>query len=56
MNLIFKYNNHAKHLMKDLKGGHNSSDFSLLYVYLNEKESSFKIQQLNIFKDHHIVE
>ena len=40
---------------KDLKGGYNSNNFSLLNVYLDEKEPSVKIQPPNIFKDHHIV-
>ena len=41
--------------MKDLKGGYNSSNFSLLDVYLDEKKTTAKIQLPNIFKDHHIV-
>ena len=55
MNTIFKYNANAKYLTKDLKGGYNSNNFSLLGVYLDEKETSVKIQLPNIFKDHHIV-
>ena len=55
MNTIFKYNANAKYSTKDLRGGHNSNNFSLLDVYLDEKGSSVKIQLLNIFKDHHIV-
>ena len=51
MNTIFKYDANAK----DLRGGHNSNNFSLLGIYLNEKGSSVKIQLPNIFKDHHIV-
>ena len=55
MNTIFKYNANAKYSTKDLKGGYNSNNFSLLNVYLDEKEPSVKIQPPNIFKDHHIV-
>ena len=55
MDTIFKYNAHAKYLAKDLKGEHNNNNFSLLDVYLDEKEPSVKIQQPNIFKDHHFV-
>ena len=55
MNVKFKYNSHAKYLTKDLNDGHNTNDFSLLDVYLNEEQPSVKIQLLNIFKDHHIV-
>ena len=55
MNTIFKYNSNAKYSTKDLKGGYDSNNFSLLDVYLDEKKTSVKIQLLNIFKDHHIV-
>ena len=55
MNTIFKYNANAKYSTKDLKGGYNSNNFSLLDVYLDEKGTSVKIQLPNIFKDHHIV-
>ena len=55
MNTIFKYNFNAKYSIKDLKGGYNSNNFSLLDVYLNEKGTSVKIQLPNFFKDHHIV-
>ena len=55
MNTIFKYNVNAKYSTKDLKGGYNSNNFSLLNVYLDEKGPSVKIQLPNIFKDHHIV-
>ena len=55
MNTIFKYNSDAKYSAKDLKGGYNSNNFSLLDVYLDEKGPSVKIQLPNIFKDHHIV-
>ena len=55
MNTIFSYNANAKYSTKDLKGGHNNINFSLLDIYLNEKGPSVKIQLLNIFKDHHIV-
>ena len=55
MNTIFKYNANAKYSTKDLKGGYNSNNFSLLDVYLDEKGTSVKIQSPNIFKDHHIA-
>ena len=55
MNAIFRYNRNAKYSIKDLKCGYNCNNFSLLDVYLDEKEPSVKIQLLNIFKDHHIV-
>ena len=53
--MIFKYNANAKYSTKDLKGGYNSSNFSLLNTYLDEKGPSVKIQLPNIFKEHHIV-
>ena len=40
---------------KDLKGGYNSNNFSLIDMYLDGKGPFVKIQLLNIFKDHHIV-
>ena len=55
MNTIFKYNANAKYSTKDLTGGHNSKNFSLLDVYLDEKGPSVKIQMPSIFKDHHIL-
>ena len=55
MNTIFSYNVNAKYSTKDLKGGHNNINFSLLDIYLDEKGPPIKIQLLNIFKDHHIV-
>ena len=55
MNPILRYNSNAKYSTKDLKGGYNSNNFSLLDVYLDEKGPSVKIQLLNILKDHHIV-
>ena len=55
MNTIFKYNDSAKYSTKDLKGGYNSNNFSLLDVYLDEKKTSAKIQLPNIFRDHQIV-
>ena len=55
MNTIFSYNDNAKYSTKDLKGGHNNINFSLLDIYLNEIGPSVKIQLLNIFKDYHIV-
>ena len=51
MNTIFKYNANAKYSTKDLKGGYNSNNFSLLDLYLDEKGTSVKIQLPNI----HIV-
>ena len=42
-------------MAKDLKGGYNSNNFSLLDVYLDEKGTLVKIQLPNIFKDDHIV-
>ena len=53
--MIFKYNSNANYSTKDLKGVYNSSNFSLLNIYLDEKGPWVKIQLLNIFKDHHIV-
>ena len=55
MNAIFSYNVNGKYSFKDLRGGHNSINFSLLHIYLDEKGLSVKIQLLNIFKNHHIV-
>ena len=55
MNTIFSYNVNANYSTKDLKGGHNNINFSLLNVYLDEKGTSVKIQLPNIFKDNHIV-
>ena len=55
MNTIFSYKTNAKYSIKDLKGGHNDINFSLLDIYLDEKGPSVKIQLSNIFKDHHIV-
>ena len=55
MNAIFKYNANAKYSPKDLKGGYNSNNVSLLEVYLDEKKASVKIQLPSIFRDHHIV-
>ena len=55
MNTIFKYNANAKNLAKDLRGGYNSNNLSLLDVYLDEKTPSVKMQPPNIFKNHHIV-
>ena len=56
MNTIFKYNARAKYSrFKDLKGSYSSNSFSLLDIYLDEKETSVKIQLPNVFKGHHIV-
>ena len=55
MNAIFGHNANAKYLIRDLKGGHNNINFSLLDIYLDGKEPFVKIQLLNIFKDYHIV-
>ena len=53
--MIFKYNVNAKYSTKDLKGGCNSNNFSLVNIYLDEKGPSVKIQLPNILKDHHII-
>ena len=37
MNTIFKYNANAKYSTKGLRGGHNSNNFSLLDLHLDEK-------------------
>ena len=50
MNTIFSYNASAKYSTKDLKGGHKNINFSLLDIYLDEKEPSVKIQISNILK------
>ena len=55
MKTVFKYNVNAKYSTKDLKGGYNSNNFSLLNVYQDKKEPSAKIQLPNIFKDHHLI-
>ena len=55
MNRIFKYNANAKYSTKDLKGGYDSNNFSLLDVYLDEKGPLVKIQLPNICKDHRIL-
>ena len=55
MSTIFKYNANAKYSTKDIKGGYNSNNFSLLNVYLDEKGTSVKIQIPNIFRDRNIV-
>ena len=55
MNTIFNHNANAKYSTKDLRGGHNSNNFSLLDLYLDEKRLSLKNHLPNIFKDHHIV-
>ena len=52
MNTIFKYNANAKYSTKDLKGGYNSNNFSLLNMNLDEKGPSMKIQLPNVFKNH----
>ena len=54
MNTIFKYNANAKYSAKDLRGRHNSNNFSLVDVCLDEKGPSVKIQPPNIFKKHEI--
>ena len=55
MNAIFSYNANANYSIKDLRGGYNNINFSLLDIYLDEKGPLVKIQLLNIFKDRHIV-
>ena len=42
MSTIFKYNANTKYSTKDLKGGYNSNNLSLLDVHLDEKETSVK--------------
>ena len=44
MNTTFKYNANAKHSTKDLRGGHNSNNFSLVGLHLDGKGPSVKIQ------------
>ena len=55
MKTIFKYKANAKYSTKDLRGGYNTNNFSLLDAYLDEKGPPVKIQLRNIFKDDHIV-
>ena len=55
MKTIFKCKANAKYLTKDLRGGYNTNNFSLLDAYLDEKGPLVKVQLPNIFKDHHIV-
>ena len=55
MDTIFKHNANAKYSTKNLKGVYNSSNFSLLCVYLDEKGTPVKIKLPNRFNDHHIV-
>ena len=55
MNPLFKYSSNTNYLNKDLRGGCNGSNFSLLDVCLDGKEQSVKIKLLNIFKDRHTV-
>ena len=55
MNAIFKYNVNAKYSTKDLKGGYNSNNLSLLDLCLDEKGTYVKIQLTNIFRDHQVV-
>ena len=55
MNTIFKYNANAKYSPNDLTVVHNSNNFLLLDVYLDEKGPSVKVQLPKICKDHHIV-
>ena len=52
---MFKYNVNGKYSTKDLKGGYNSNNFSLLNICLDEKGTSVKIQLPNFFKDHCII-
>ena len=37
MNTIFKYDANPKYSMNDLKGAYNSNNFSLLNIYLDER-------------------
>ena len=43
MNPIFKYNGKAKYSTKNFKGGDTGNNFSVIYVYLNEKGRSVQI-------------
>ena len=43
MNTTFKYNANARFSIEDLRGVHNSNNFSLLDIYLDQKETSVKI-------------
>ena len=42
MKLIFGYNNNSNYSTRDLKGGCNDNNFSLLDVYQDEKGPSFE--------------
>ena len=55
VNTIFKYNANAKYSTKDIQGGYNGNNFSLLDVHVDEKGKSVKTQLPNIFRDHHIT-
>ena len=49
MNTIFSYNANAKYSStKDLKGGHNNLNFSLLDTYLDEKGPSVKFNSISL--------
>ena len=48
MKPILKYNDNAKDSSKNLEGEHTSDHFLVLDVDLNDKESSVKIQLMNI--------
>lgn len=48
MKPILKYDDNAKDSPKNLEGEHTSDNFLVLDVDLNEKESSVKIQLMNI--------
>ena len=48
MKPILKYNDNAKDSSKNLEGEHTSDNFLVLDVDLNDKESSIKIQLMNI--------
>ena len=55
MDTIFKYNANAKYSTNNLKSVYDSSNFSLLDVYLDKNGTFVKIQSPNIFRDHHIT-
>ena len=42
--LLLKYKSNAKYLTKDLRGGYNANDFSLLDECMNNKRLTVKIK------------
>ena len=49
MDPVFKYDNNARYLTKDFRGGYNANNFTLIDVNLSNKRSSVKIYLLNIY-------